>query len=156
MNSSDNDQASGSEAYATRRFVTDALPEQDRLAVWREEFGRALVRVDIEPLADEPIRVTATLGKLLDLRSIIFEGSAMRFHRTRPMAASGDGSIGLIVNRDAGSHLSHRGRDIMLADGEACAVLTCEPGTIVNTSHLGLLFPRAALLSRARAIEDAV
>lgn len=143
-------------AYSVRRFSTDPLPERERLPLWREEFGRTLVRVEIEPLTDEPIQAKATLGALLDFRSMTFEGSVMRFNRTRPMAAAGDDSIGLIINRDSGSYLSHRGREVTLADGEACAVLTYEPGMIVNTSQLGFVFPRSSLMSRARTIEDAV
>jgi hypothetical protein len=57
------------EAYSTRQFTTDLLPEQHRLPIWREEFGRTLVRVGIEPLTDEPIQAMATLSALLDFRS---------------------------------------------------------------------------------------
>jgi AraC-like DNA-binding protein len=155
-NLSENEEAPAGEAYSMLEFTTDAVPEQDRLPLWREEFGRRLVRVDIEPVADGPVRAAATMGALLDFRSMTFEGSVMRFHRTRQMAAAGDSSIGLIVNRDAGSYLSHRGRDVTLSDGEACAVLTYEPGMIVTTKQLGLVFPRAELLSRAKTAEDAV
>ena len=37
---------------APLRFSTHALPERDRVPMWREEFGRNLLRVDIEPLSD--------------------------------------------------------------------------------------------------------
>jgi hypothetical protein len=39
--------------FAPVRFSTDDLPEREQLPRWREEFGRGLVRVDIEPLSSE-------------------------------------------------------------------------------------------------------
>ena len=36
------------------RFSTDDLPEQDRLAIWTEEFGKAVVKVEFEPAGDAP------------------------------------------------------------------------------------------------------
>jgi len=140
--------------YSVRRFVTDSLPEGQRLAAWREEFGRAIVRTEIEPLSDEVIEAEATLGEFLEFRWLSFRGSPMHFHRTRSMAASGDDYIGLIINRDIGSALSHRNRDLTLNYGDACAVLTFEPGMIASRGHLNLLIPRARLASRLKTVTD--
>ena len=30
-------------------FSTDGVPEQDRMATWREHFGHVMLRVDLEP-----------------------------------------------------------------------------------------------------------
>ena len=95
-NLSDKEQPLTGGAYSTHRFATDFLPEQDRVRRWREEFGRAIVHVDIEPVGNEPFRAEATLGQVLDLRWVKFEGSAMRFNRTRQLAASGGDHVGLI------------------------------------------------------------
>ena len=35
--------------FAPHRFSTRELPERHRLTMWHEEFGRGVVRVDIEP-----------------------------------------------------------------------------------------------------------
>ena len=35
-------------------FSTDHLPAQDRVAVWREVFGRGVLRLDVEPLPGVP------------------------------------------------------------------------------------------------------
>jgi AraC-like DNA-binding protein len=156
VQSSDKKPASTGPGYSVRRFTTDSLPERQRLASWREEFGRTIVRTDIEPLTDEAIQAEATLGELLEFRWLDFRGTQMRFHRTRSMAASGDDYIGLIINRDKASTLSHRNRDLTLDNGDACAVLTFEPGMIANRRHLGLLFPRALLASRLKNITDLV
>ena len=143
------------EELAIRRFTTDALPESRRLPIWREEFGRTLVNVDIEPISNEAIHAEATMRALPGLRTLSFHGSSMCFARTKAMAAAGDDSIGLIVNRDADAFLSQRNRDLTMDDGDACLILTDEPGLVTGRGHLGLLFPRAPLIERVKNIADA-
>jgi len=144
----------GVEEFATRRFTTDALPEAQRLPIWREEFGRTLVNVDIAPASDEAIHAEATMRMLPGLRSLSFRGSAMSFVRTPAMVAAGDDSIGLIINRDDDARLSQCNRDVSLRDGDACPILTDEPGMISGRGHFGLLFPRKPLIERVRNIAD--
>jgi AraC-like DNA-binding protein len=147
--------SSGEARYSAFRFTTDALPERERLPVWREEFGRTLVRIDIEPLSDETLHAEAEVRALPGLRTLRFKGSRMRFHRTRSMAAAGDDSIGLILSHDAGTSLSHRNCDFTLDHGDACLVLTDEPGMVDGRAQLGILFPRAPLVARAKNVADA-
>ena len=142
------------EEFSTLRFTTDALPEARRLPIWREEFARTLVHVEIEPVSDEAFRVEATMRMFPGLRSLAFRGSAMSLERTPALAAGSDGSIGLIINCETLAALSQHGRDISLRSGDACAVLTDEPGIFTGRSHLGLLFPRAPLLERIKNIAD--
>jgi AraC-like DNA-binding protein len=156
MNLSENQQGPIGGAYSIRRFTTDSLPQQDRLPVWREEFARAIVHVEIEPVSSEPFQAQATLGEVLDLRWMKFEGSAMRFHRTRQLAASGSDHVGLIINRDQGAPISHCNRELTLDEGDALACFTDEPGIIAGRSHAGLLLPRRLLASRVRHLGNAV
>jgi AraC-like DNA-binding protein len=149
------DSRPGSEASSAHHFTTDSLPEQDRLPVWREEFGRTIVHVEIEPVSEEPVQAAATLGAIQDLRWMKFRGSAMRFHRTRAMAAAAGGDhIGLIINRDDGSPLSHCNRELTLDDGDACAVFIDEPGMIEGRGHAGLLLERRPLSLRLKNVGD--
>ena len=53
--------------FSPLRFSTSRLPERDRLPTWREEFGRMLLHVDIEPVA-LPFHVEAELRALPDVR----------------------------------------------------------------------------------------
>jgi AraC-like DNA-binding protein len=71
------------------------------------------------------------------------------------MAAAGDDSIGLILNHDAAATLSHRNSDLSLDQGDACLVLTDEPGMVAGRGQLGLVFPRAPLVARMKNIADA-
>ena len=33
-------------------FSTDHVPERDRIAYWREHYGKVMLRVDLEPASD--------------------------------------------------------------------------------------------------------
>jgi AraC-like DNA-binding protein len=140
--------------FAPLRFSTSDLPKRERLSRWREEFGRGLVRVDIEPLSDGPFHAEATLQALPGVRMASCAGSAARFNRTRVMAAEGDDSIGLVVNLNARATVAQRGKDVTLRPGDAVFVLTQEPGILTSTGQLGILLPRAAIAARFRNVDD--
>jgi AraC-like DNA-binding protein len=146
--------AAGSVAY---RFSTWNLPERERVSRWREEFGRTLVQVDIEPLPfdDHPFHAEAALVALPGIGMAVISGSTMRFDRTRPLAAKGDGSLGMIVNLEDRAPAAQFGRDVMLGAGDAIAVIPNEPGVLVARKQLGLVFPRGPIVERIRDVEDA-
>src|SRR4029077_6773655 len=50
--------------FRSLRFSTRGLPERMRVPMWREEFGRRIVHVDIEPLSNVPFQAEATLQAL--------------------------------------------------------------------------------------------
>ncbi|PJG54823.1 AraC family transcriptional regulator [Bradyrhizobium forestalis] len=148
---------SAAEDFSPRRFTTDQLPENERLARWREEFGRTLVRVDIEPLpSDIPFRAEAVLQNLPGVRLALCGGSEARLHRTRALAADGGDWIGLFVNLGEAASVSQRGRELVLREGDAVIVRPDEPALFSATKHLHLLFPRAALAVRTNDIAGAV
>ena len=47
--------------FRSLRFSTRGLPERMRIPMWREEFGRRIVHVDIEPSSNVPFQAEATL-----------------------------------------------------------------------------------------------
>jgi AraC-like DNA-binding protein len=139
---------------AARRFSTWDLPERERLSRWREEFGRNIALVEIETLSDEAIHAQATMQALPGLRTLLFNGSAMRMSRTPALAALGDDSLGLIIARDADAALSHRGIDLPLGYGDACPVIADEAVVIAARGHFNLLFPRVSLVARVKNFMD--
>ena len=143
--------------FASLRFSTRALPERDRVPMWREELGRHLLRVDIEPLSEPPFHAEATLRVLPGLRTVAWTGSATRFERTAAIAAGGDGFISLIVNTGEGCIAFQRGREVALGAGEAVAVLHEEAATITcaQGSCLAVLVPRQSLAARLRGLDEA-
>jgi AraC-like DNA-binding protein len=143
--------------FAPTRFSTDDISEHHRLPRWREEFGRALVRVDIEALSSErPFRAEAVMRALPGLRVALCNGAATHYERTRALAAESDGSIGLIVNLAPKAIAWQRDESLVLATGDAAAVLTEEAGKLTGTRHLGIVLPRNALASRVDDLDRAV
>lgn len=135
--------------YAPHHFSTADLPEHERLNRWREEFGRGLVKVDIEPLAsDVPFGAKATLQALPGVRLGFVAGSPAHYRRTPAMAAEGDDAIGLVINLGPKAVVSQRGADVVLARGCAVPIINDQAAVLTSRQHLGLLFSRAALASR--------
>jgi len=138
-----------------KRFTTDELPERERLSRWREEFGRTVVKVEIEPLpSDTPFRAEALLQRLPGVRWALCDGSAALLNRTRAQAADGDDSIGLIVNLGGQALSGQRDVDVLLGEGDAVAVRPYEAGWLRGATHLNLLFPRAPLVERLQDVDD--
>jgi len=145
--------------FAPVRFSTWDLPQRERLDRWREEFGRRVVGVEIEPRASEtPFYAEATLQALPGCRVAFCTGSAGRLNRTAALAVDGDDTIGLVVNLGANVVMSQRGRDVPLRQGEATLLLHQEPAALTHGDLClrGLVFPRAVLAARMRDPDGAM
>jgi AraC-like DNA-binding protein len=143
--------------FAPMRFSTDDVPELDRLTRWREEFGRVLLRIDIEPLPSElPFRAEATMQTMPGVRTAVCGGAAALYNRTKAMTADGDDSIGLVINLGPKGMVSQRDNTLMLGRGDGFPILSEEAARLTTTCHLGLLFPRDALASRVHDLDSTV
>ena len=140
--------------FSPLRFSTSGLPERERVPTWRDQFCRALLRVDIEPKEGLPFYAAAELRALPELRVVKGTWSAVRFCRNRALAADGDDFIGIMVS--GGCTASQRGRDVAVDAGDGVAVLTQEPVdvTFAEGSVFSVVVPRAALAGRVRNIDD--
>jgi AraC-like DNA-binding protein len=138
------------------RFSTAALPAAERVPFWREVFGRKLVHVDIEPLADAPFEATATLRALPGLRRLSCASTAARTQRTRELVADGDDGFALLINMGGAMTASQLDRDVSLGPGDAAVFLHAEPATMTHAhfQHEGLVMARAALAPLVPSVED--
>jgi AraC-like DNA-binding protein len=145
----------GAADFVSLQFSTRELPERMRIPMWREEVGRGIVHVDIEPLSDVPFQAEATLQTLQGLRMLAWKGSAMRLKRSQRNIVDGDDSIGIVVSSHSMSQLSQRGQEIELRAGDAIAVLHSEPATVTYVEGLqfGLVVPRDALTPRVMNVD---
>ena len=148
--------STGAADFTSLRFSTRDLPEPMRIPMWREEFGRRIVHVDIEPSSDVAFQVEATLQAFQGLRTLSWQGSAMRFNRSRANIVDGDDTIGIVICSPASSQVLQRGREVELHTGDAIAFLHSEPVIVAYTEGLqfGLSVPRDALTSRVTSIES--
>jgi len=148
--------STGAADFTSLQFSTRDLPERMRIPMWREEFGRRIVHVDIEPSSDVPFQVEATLQAFPGLRTLAWQGSAMRFNRSRTNIVDGDDTIGMVVCSSARSQFLQRGREVELRGGDTIAFLHSEPVIVTYTEGLqfGLSVPYAALTSRVGCVES--
>jgi AraC-like DNA-binding protein len=139
------------------RFSTSDLAPRERVPVWREKFGRAVVRIDIEPLSDLPFHAEATMRALPGLRTIACRGSPVRNQRTAAHAADGDEAIGLFINLGVKAMVFQYGRDIVLRRGDA-TFISHDPSVVIPSPQgfVGVIVPREALASRTNELDRAV
>jgi len=129
------------------RFSAAALPEADRLAIWREEFGRKFVHLDIAPLQDDPLRYDASF-QLLDTASAgLGTMSAVRCERSRRMIADCNDDILMLVPLTGRLQVDQAGQEATLGPGDALVRRSDDPGcTWSEAGHfLTLSLPQAVL-----------
>jgi AraC-like DNA-binding protein len=141
---------------ASLKFSTAALPVRERVPFWREVFGRKLVRIDVEPLANVPLKAAATLRALPGLRTMSCTSTAARTKRTRELVADGDDDFALLINMGGTMTASQLGREVTLRPGDAALFLHAEPATMTHGlfQHEGLVMSRAAVASMMTNAED--
>ena len=145
--------------FGTFHISTTDLPARDRLAAWREYFGRKVLRLDFEPLPDVPFHVEMTLRTLpaLDMTSV--RSSPMRVLRTKELVADGDDGFSLGFASAGGAIVSGRGRELTLNDSDTVLASWAESATFVHPVPLrfiSLNMSRAALTPLVRNVDDAV
>ena len=137
------------------QFSTAALPERERLSFCREVFGRQITRIDIEPLADAPLEVEATLRELPGLRMASCVNSSARYLRTPELIADGDDAVPVLINMGGAMTMSQGSREVSLAVGDAVPILNSEPAqTLISTGWQAVIVPRLALAPLVSAVED--
>lgn len=105
------------------RFVTDDLPERERLPRYAEVFGRLIARFDIEPAAGVPFRGETLACDLPELGLVTCFLSGARGCRRAPGCRAGL-EDGILLLRPVGGPLrvNQRGQDVAVGDGDAVLV----------------------------------
>src|SRR5262245_52369246 len=101
-------------------FTLENIPAHERLPVFREVFGRAVLKYDLEPLPDVPFDIDLKFQALPGLMMMSGRAHGSRNRRTREtLAADRTDDIGIVVNL-TGAHLgTHAGPTLGLAAGAA-------------------------------------
>jgi AraC-like DNA-binding protein len=149
---------SAARASSTVSFSTDDLPEQDRVAMWREHFGRTALRVEIEPAEEGPFEASVTSRSFTGLHLLQSGLSAARLTRTRELIADGNDDLILVINRTGSIEVSARGREVSIREGEALLRSSDEVTVFERAFHgdsLTLRIPRAILSSLVADVDGA-
>ena len=136
------------EGAAPLRFSTEAVPPRERMAHWRDTFGRTIVKVEMDPLDSEPYRCDAAFHLLPGLIVTEIETDPVRLTRTRALAADGSDEFVLFMQRSGRCFVSQLGREAVVERGDAGLMLNEEPGRTVMAGEnrtLSLSVPRASI-----------
>ena len=150
--------AAGPLPVGTMHFCVADVPERERLATFREHFGRSVLRYDMEPLRDIDLAV--------DLRFRMLPGLALmagRMHGSRnartpaTLAEDATDDLGLVVNLRGPHRIVQRGRELVLGDGEATLVALAESCSFTHLPPgdiLALRVPRLLLAPILTGADD--
>jgi AraC-like DNA-binding protein len=125
------------DSSATVRFSTADLPEKNRVATWREQYGHTVLRVDIEPDDDASYEASVASRALPGLKLMAGRFLAGRVTRTREMIADGNDDLYLFVNRRGDVTVSARGRELALGENDAVLTSSGEVTVFHRRSSLG-------------------
>lgn len=145
--------------FAAVRFSTADLPKQDRIAVWREHYGRMALKIDIEPAADADFECTLVSRALPELQVLSAKMSAVRVSRTREFAGDGNDDLVLIINKAGAIEATGHGREVSLGEGDA--VLMSSSDVSMFDRHkagrsLSFRVPRTVLTSTVIDVDNSV
>jgi AraC-like DNA-binding protein len=138
------------------RLSTDDYAPGERVAVWREFYGRKVLRLEMEPLPDIPFSAEMTVQVLPGLAIATGASSLLRVGRSRELLDDGDDGLLLQVASSAGIG-SQLGREAALDPGDAILFSSADVGHCTFpgiTKALALRLPRSALTPLLRAGDD--
>lgn len=98
---------------------TASLPATDRLPMWREVFGQAMVRLDIEPVKGTTFHAEGELCVLPGAAFATVAATPVRVSRTQPLIAGDKADMVFIIIADVPIHIAQRGREQFLEAGNA-------------------------------------
>jgi AraC-like DNA-binding protein len=126
------------------RFSTDQLPERDRKAIWREQFSREVMRLDVEAPVDVPFYSDTLAVMLPGLVVVSGKASPYSASRTRELLADGDDS--LVLQMSSCAVLTQFGREVAIGPNNAALASNADVGTVISprpSRILALALPRA-------------
>lgn len=115
---------------------TAALPARDRLAIWREVFGRKIVLLDIEPAKGTSFYADGEICALPGVAFASVTASPVRAARTQQLIADDMANMVFAITADAPLHIAQGGKEHALEVGDAiflrgseCSVIQCHEKT---------------------------
>src|SRR5664280_3899631 len=81
------------------RISTTDFPDDKRLAMWREVYGRGVTQVDIEPIGDAPFHADVTFSLLPNVSIVAGSRSPAHYSVTPELAGRGRDIIAVSMLR---------------------------------------------------------
>jgi AraC-like DNA-binding protein len=147
------------ECSTTVRFSTADLPENLRVATWREHYSHTVLRADIDPGDDAAFDATVVSRTLPGLQLVSGRFTAARIVRTREMIADGNDDLSLLVNQTGSVTVSARGREVTLHENDAVMISSSEAVVFDRRcfgESIAIRIPYSILSSAVVDVDDAI
>jgi AraC-like DNA-binding protein len=128
------------------QFSTASYRPHERVAAWREEFGRTILRIDLAPSTPEHFRASATAYRASNFGLLRASTSAVHQSNSPELIASDDVTFGVIANAPWGA--SQFGRSAELRPGDGAMLNNGEVGSISlprDCHYVAFAIPQSAI-----------
>ncbi len=139
------------------RISSEPLAASGQLDAFIEVWGRKMMRLDIEPLGSQPLKIEAMLRSLPNFTMASGLRSPMRVHRTPELIDHDD--LHLVVIAQGAGELHQQGRVATIGTGEAVLTDNGSPAIFVMPTHCHTItyrFSRDLLQRRIGHVDDLV
>ncbi|MHC2250882.1 AraC-like DNA-binding protein [Bradyrhizobium embrapense] len=143
---------------ALSRFSLEDFAEQDRMAAWRDLYGRLVLNADLTPLPDHSLHADVTVRMLPGLSITSASMSAFRYERGAEQLTDGNDGLVLVM----GSHdamMVQRGCEVRWSAGDGLLVSSADPVAMVCPAPAKILclhVPRQALAPLVSSVDSSV
>src|SRR4051794_20187873 len=130
----------------TFRFSTEDYPERDRVAAWRDIFGRTVVNLDIEPLAAGRLHCDATVSVHPGLGLLVGNTSAVHLSHSSDLIVDDD--LSFMIGPTGDWMARQLGRECALTSGDGVLMSNAEVGSMSlrsDTRFITFRVPAAAI-----------
>jgi AraC-like DNA-binding protein len=137
---------------------TDMFPEEKRLAMWREVYGRGIARVDIEPLTEEPFHADVTFNLLPDVAIASGSRSAAHYRVTQELLKDPRDIIAVSILRSGEASAIQFGNELIGGVGSASVLSGADPSVstlATDGNFITLALSRPAIAALAPDFEAA-
>ena len=131
---------------------TEMFPDEKRLAMWREVYGRGIAQVDIEPLTDAPFHADVTFNLLPNVAIAAGSRSPAHYRVTHELLKDGRDIVAVSILRSGEASATQFGQELISGVGSASVLSGADPSvSTLNTdgSFITLALSRPALADLA-------
>ncbi len=124
------------EPFRRAHISTGDFPERNRLAMWREIYGRNIVYVDIEPIGDRPFHAEVSVDLLPNVSIATGSRSPAHYCITPDLVGrSHRDTIVLSVLRSGAASATQFGQELISGIGSASVLTPTDPSTSTMLTH---------------------
>jgi AraC-like DNA-binding protein len=117
------------EPFRHAKISTADFPEKNRLALWREIYGRGIANIDIEPIGDQPFHAEVSFNLLPNVSIASGSRSPAHYRATSELAGRAKDMIVLSVLRSGAASATQFGNELIDGVGSASVLTPTDPST---------------------------